>query len=169
LAFQVGQQVSYNELAQTVGVDSKTIDRYIQLLEKAFIIFRIGTFSRNLRNELTSSRKIYFWDNGIRNAVIANFSQPELRQDIGALWENFVVSERMKFLHYHQLYSNVYFWRTHAQQEIDWIEERDGKLYAYEIKWSTKRKAKITKTFTEAYPEAETGIITPDTIDTFLL
>lgn len=168
LAFQLGHQVSYHELGQITGVDPKTVERYILLMEKAFIVFRVGSFSRNLRNELTNSRKIYFWDNGVRNAVIANFNPVELRQDTGALWENFVISERLKLLHYRQRYTNTWFWRTHAQQEIDWIEERNGKLAAYEIKWNEKRRTRITKTFTEAYPKATTEVITPATIEDFL-
>ncbi|MBC6111464.1 ATP-binding protein [Pedobacter fastidiosus] len=169
LAFQVGNEVSYHELGQITGLDNQTTEKYIDLLEKAFIVFRLGSLSRNLRNELKKSRKIYFYDNGIRNAVINQFSPATLRQDIGALWENFVISERVKFLAYRQINCNKYFWRTHAQQEIDYIEERNGVMSAYEIKWNSKSKAKFPKTFLDAYKEVETKIITPDNISEFLL
>ncbi|PCJ28557.1 MAG: ATPase [Flavobacteriales bacterium] len=169
LAFQVGNQVSYNELGQTTGLDSKTVETYIQLLEQAFIVFRLGTFNRNLRTELKKTRKIYFYDNGIRNALIANFQQVELRQDMGALWENFMIAERMKFNDYHSKWVNRFFWRTQAQQEVDYIEETDGQLFAYEFKWNVKGKGKITKAFTNAYPNAITQIITPANFEEFLL
>lgn len=169
LAFQVGNEISYNELGQIAGLDNQTTEKYIDLLEKAFIIFRLGSLSRNLRNELKKSRKIYFYDNGIRNAVINQFSPAALRQDIGALWENFVISERVKFLAYQQINCNQYFWRTHAQQEIDYIEERNGLMSAYEIKWNPKAKAKFPKTFLDAYIDVETKVITPENISDFLL
>ncbi len=169
LAFQVGNEVSYNELGQLTGLDNQTTEKYIDLLEKAFIVFRLGSLSRNLRNELKKSRKIYFYDNGIRNAVINQFSPAMLRQDIGALWENFVISERVKFLAYNQINCNQYFWRTHAQQEIDYIEERNGLMNAYEIKWNSKAKARFPKTFLDAYDGVETKVITPDNISEFLL
>lgn len=169
LAFQVGNQVSYNELAKTTGLDNKTVDAYIQLLEQAFIVFKLGTFSRNLRTELKKSRKIYFYDNGIRNALIANFQQVELRQDMGALWENLMISERLKHNHYTNNWVNSYFWRTQAQQEIDYLEEADGQLNAYEFKWNTKRKGKITKAFTHNYPNATTQLVTPNNFEEFLL
>ena len=169
LAFQVGNQVSYNELGRLVGLNSETIESYIQLLEHAFIIFRLGTFSRNLRSELKKTRKIYFYDNGIRNALIANFQQVGLRQDMGALWENFLVSERMKFNDYNNNWVNRFFWRTKAQQEVDYIEEKDGQLFAYEFKWNVKKSARITRAFTNAYPNASTKIITPENFTEFLL
>ncbi len=169
LAFQTGNQVSYNELGKIVGLNSETVESYIQLLEKSFIIYRLGTFSRNLRTELKKTRKIYFVDNGIRNAVIGNYNPMELRNDTGALWENFIIGERKKYLAYHNIYVNSYFWRTTAQQEIDYIEERDGKIYAYEFKWSSHKRAKISKTFTKAYPNAITKIITPDNFEEFIL
>jgi len=169
LAFQMGNQVSYNELGKIVGLNSETVESYIQLLEKSFIIYRLGTFSRNLRTELKKTRKIYFVDNGIRNAVIGNYNPMELRNDTGALWENFIIGERKKYLAYHNIYVNSYFWRTTAQQEIDYIEERDGKIYAYEFKWSSHKRAKISKTFTKAYPNAITKIITPDNFEEFIL
>ncbi len=169
LAFQVGSEVSYHELGQITGLDNQTTEKYIDLLEKAFIVFRLGSLSRNLRNELKKSRKIYFYDNGIRNAVINQFSPATLRQDIGALWENFVISERIKFLAYNQISCNQYFWRTHAQQEIDYIEERNGEMSAYEIKWNSKSKAKFPKTFIDAYKNVETKVITPENFSDFLL
>jgi len=153
LAFQVGQQVSYNEIAQMVGLDQETVVRYIELLEKAFIVFRLPSFSRNLRNELKKSKKIYFYDVGIRNAVIKNYSPIGLRQDIGALWENFLIVERLKYKAYHAVFSNDYFWRNRAQQEIDFIEEYNGTIHAYEFKWNPKRKAHFSKSFINAYPQ----------------
>lgn len=169
LAYQVGSQVSFNELSQMCSLDSKTVERYITLLEQCYIIFRLPSFSRNLRHELKASRKIYFYDNGIRNALIADYNAPEIRQDIGALWENFVISERMKSNEYYRHWVNVYFWRTKYQQEIDYMEEGGGMLHAYEIKWNPRKKTTITKTFTEAYPGTEFKIITPDNIAEFLL
>jgi len=155
LSLQLGSEVSYNELGNTIGAKSETIERYIELLEKSFIIFRLKSLSRNLRNELKKSRKIYFYDNGVRNALIQNFKSLDLRTDTGALWGNFMVGERKKFLEYHEIYSNTYFWRTHAQQEIDYIEERNGTLYTFEFKWNEKKKAKIPNSFAEAYPHHE--------------
>lgn len=169
LAYQVGSQVSYNELSQMCSMDSKTVERYINLLEQCYIIFRLPSFSRNLRHELKSSRKIYFYDNGIRNALIADYRAPEVRQDIGALWENFVIAERMKSNEYYHRWVNRYFWRTKQQQEIDYLEESGGELHAYEMKWNPRAKASITKTFTEAYPNSEFQVITPDNISDFLL
>lgn len=168
LAFQVGSEVSYNELGQLTGLDNQTTEKYIDLLEKSFIIFRLGSLSRNLRNELKKSRKFYFYDNGLRNAVINQFSPVGLRQDIGALWENFIISERVKFNAYQQINYNQYFWRTHAQQEIDYIEERNGIMKAYEIKWNVKAKSKFPQSFLNAYEGAETKIITPDNVQEFL-
>lgn len=169
LAFQIGNQVSDNELAQLIGMDHKTVGKYLNILEKVYIIFRLPSFARNLRNELKMSRKIYFFDNGIRNALISNFQIPEMRQDAGALWENFLVSERMKYNHYNQKWCNTYFWRTHEQQEIDYLEEYDGKLHGYEFKWNPKAKARFPKTFLNAYPDSETQVITPENMDGFLI
>lgn len=169
LAFQVGSQVSYNELSQLCGLDAKTVEKYIVLLEQTFIIFRLGSFSRNLRNELKSSRKIYFYDNGIRNALIANFNHLELRQDIGALWENFLFSERMKKLHYSQKWVNSWYWRTKEQKEIDCIEESDGQLTAYEFKWNPSAKYKIPKLFLETYAGSRFQLVHRENMDDFLL
>lgn len=159
LALQVGSEISYTEIGKTIGTDNKTVDRYIELLEKCFVVFQVGGFSRNLRNEIKKGKKIYFYDNGIRNALIKNFSPLELRQDIGSLFENFLVSERMKANHYTNHYVNTYFWRTHQQQEVDLIEESGGKLYAWEFKWNEKAKAKIPQAFMDAYPGSITNIM----------
>lgn len=159
LAFQIGSEVSYNELGQITGLDNETVEKYIQLLEKAFIIYRLGPLSRNLRNELKKTRKIYFYDNGLRNAAINQFNPFHLRDDTGALWENFMITERMKFNSYHQHKFNTYFWRTHAQQEINYIEEGNGAMTAFEIKWNEKAKAKFSKSFLQAYPNVQTQII----------
>ncbi|MCF6307390.1 MAG: ATP-binding protein [Flavobacteriaceae bacterium] len=168
LAFQIGNQVSYNNIGNLIGLDSETVEKYIILLEKSFIIYRLNSFSRNLRSELKKSRKIYFIDNGIRNAVIGNYGNLTLRNDVGALWENFIVSERKKYLDYNNIYANTYFWRTKTQQEIDYIEEIDGQIYAYEFKWNTHKKVKIPKSFTTAYPNAITKIITPENYHEFI-
>ncbi len=170
LARQIGEQVSYNEVGQLIGLSPKTVERYIDVLEKSFIIFRLGSFSRNLRNELKASRKIYFWDLGIRNAVIANFQQVENRLDTGALWENFVIAERMKMLNTQERFCNSWFWRTQQQQEIDLVEEENGALRAFEFKWNPKKgKANIPASFAKAYPHATYTIVIPDNVDDFLL
>ena len=163
LALQVGSEVSYNELAQTVGSDSKTVERYIALMEKCFIVFRLPALSRNLRTELKKSRKIYFYDTGIRNAVMQNFAPIALRNDKGALWENFVIVERIKKNHYEGLYPKYYFWRTTSQQEIDFIEDADGVFNAYEMKWNAKRaNVSLPDSFLKNYAVGTTRIITPD-------
>lgn len=157
LALQVGSEVNYNELAQTIGVNKITIQKYIDILEKGYIIFRLNSFSRNLRNEIKRNRKIYFYDNGIRNMIIGNFNQLDLRTDIGALWENFLISERKKENIYKDTFARMYFWRTKQQQEIDFVEEKDGKIYGFEFKWKAK-KVKLPETFIKTY-KAETKII----------
>ena len=169
LAFQVGSQVSYSELGQICGLDSKTVEKYIILLEQCFVIFRLGSFSRNLRNELKNSKKIYFYDNGIRNALIADFSLAEMRQDIGALWENFVISERKKKLDYSSIWKNSWFWRTTDPKEIDYIEEGDGQIQAFEVKWNPNAKYKLPKRFLENYSGSTIQIIHRDNIEDFLL
>ena len=169
LAFQVGSEVSYNELGQLCDIDPKTVERYVTLLEQSYIVFRLGSFSRNLRNELKSSRKIYFYDNGIRNAVIANFTIAETRPDIGALFENFVVSERMKLINNNRLWHNFWFWRTSSLQEIDLIEETNGQLYAYEFKWNPKRSYKFPKSFVDNYQGALCKLISRENVEDFLL
>lgn len=150
LVLQMGNEVSYRELGQIVGADNETVERYIDLLEKAFIIFKLTALSRNLRNELKKSRKVYFYDNGVRNAIIKNFNPLSLRQDTGALWENFLLSERMKTNHYSGQWVNSWFWRTHSQQEIDYIEEYEGRLHAYEFEWNPSAKVRFPKTFLNA-------------------
>ena len=151
LALQVGSEVSYNEIAQLVGVDKNTVNNYIDLLEKSFVIFRLNSFSKNIRNEIKANKKIYFYDNGVRNMVIGNFNNLDLRQDKGALWENFLVSERMKLLSYSQSVSKSYFWRTTTQQEIDYIENNADAVSAFEFKWTTTKKIKLPKSFQDAY------------------
>lgn len=151
LALQLGSEVSYNELANLLEVDKATISKYIDLLEKSFIVFRLNSYSSNQRNELKNSRKIYFYDNGIRNMVINNLNALELRNDKGALWENFLISERIKLHTYHQVFANYYFWRTVQKQEVDYIEEMNGHLQAYEFKWSSKGRVKLPSTFTNRY------------------
>jgi hypothetical protein len=155
LAFQVGSQVSNRELSNLVQVDKETVDRYIRMLEEAFIIFRLNSYSRNLRSELKHSRKIYFYDNGIRNAVINQFNPLSLRNDTGALWENLMISERLKRNEYYRNYINSFFWRTTRQQEIDYLEEIDGKLYTYEFKLNPSGRIKPVSSFIEAYPASE--------------
>lgn len=162
LALQVGSEVSYNELAKTVGIDSKTIEKYINILEKCYIVFQLNSFNRNIRTELTKGKKIYFYDNGIRNAVIQNFAPLSMRNDNGALWENFFISERLKNNHYSQRYVRSYFWRTTEKQEIDYIEENDGQLHLFEMKWNEKKgNSKLPNIFLETYHPNSTSIITP--------
>lgn len=163
IALEVCSEVSYNEIAQTVGTDNKTVEKYIDLLEKCYIIFKLGAFSRNLRTELKKSRKIYFYDNGIRNAILNNFAPLSLRQDTGALWENFIISERIKHNQYSGKYVNSYFWRTTTQQEIDYIEECDGQFSLFEMKWNPRRgSTKFPASFETAYDVKEKFVITPD-------
>lgn len=170
LALQVGSEVSYNELAKTIGTDSKTVERYIDLLEKCYVVFKIPALSRNLRNELKKSKKIFFYDTGIRNAVISNFSPIELRADMGALWENFFIMERMKFNAYNRKRVNYYFWRTADKQEIDLIEEENGSFTVFEMKWNPKMsKTKLPQSFIDSYSPRETHIITPDNYYEFLI
>lgn len=163
LALQVTSEVSYNELAQTVGTDNKTVEKYIDLLEKCYIIFKLNGFSRNLRTELKRAKKFYFYDNGIRNAILQNFAPLALRQDVGALWENFFISERIKANQYCGRYVNSYFWRTNQQQEIDYIEECDGQFSLFEMKWNPKRaNTQFPNTFLTAYDVKEKAIVTPE-------
>ncbi|MDR3295130.1 MAG: ATP-binding protein [Clostridiales Family XIII bacterium] len=169
LAFQIGAQVSYAELAQLCGLDSKTVEKYVVILEQAFVIFRLGSFSRNLRNELKASRKIFFTDNGIRNAVIADFRPVENRDDVGKLWENFLISERFKRNHYAGNFANAWFWRTQQQQETDYLEEIDGRLAAYEFKWNPAAKAKKPKSFLEAYPNSSFEVVHRENFHAFVL
>ena len=169
LAFQMAQLISNNELGQLCGLNSETVEKYINLLEKAFIVYRLPAFSRNLRNELKKSYKIYFYDNGLRNAVINQFNPVNLRNDNGQLWENWFISERMKFLNNHQKHVSRFFWRTLAQQEVDYIEDANGKITAFECKWNPKAKGSISRAFSNAYPKALTQIVHPENAGEFLM
>ncbi len=169
LALQLGSEVSYNELSQMVGADNGTVEKYIDLLEKAFIVFRVNAFNRNVRNEIKKGKKIYFMDNGIRNAIIGNFQPWELRTDQGALWENYIIGERIKKLRYDDFYGSYYFWRTTQQQEVDFIEETDGTIAAFEFKVGKKKNAKLPLTFSKAYPVSEFKLVTTSNVEDFLL
>jgi predicted AAA+ superfamily ATPase len=161
LAFQVGSEVSYNELANTLNIDVKTVARYLDLFEKSFILYNLRGFSRNLRSEVNKKSKYYFFDNGVRNALILNFNSLDKRNDVGALWENFLVMERLKKQAYKRIYANNYFWRTWEKKEVDWIEEREGKLFAFEFKFTKPKKTHLLD-FKKAYPKAITKIITKE-------
>ncbi len=169
LAFQVGSEVRYHELARTIGnIDPTTVEKYIDLLEKTFVIFKLPGLNRNVRNELKKGKKYYFFDNGIRNVLISNFNQINLRQDIGPLWENYLIAERYKYNSYNQIYANKYFWRTKDQAEIDYIEERDGNLNAFEIKW-TPKNVRFPKSFQEAYPNNICKVLNKENYTDFLI
>ena len=168
LAFQIGNEVNYNELSNLIGINKITVQKYIDILEKGFIIFRLNSFSRNLRNEIKRNRKIYFYDNGIRNMITGNFSALNLRTDVGALWENFLVSERMKQNIYKETFARMYFWRTKQQQEVDFVEEKDGEIYGYEFKWQAKNKVRLPKTFVETY-HAKTKVIDRNNFREFVI
>lgn len=168
LALQLGNEVSNYELAQLTEADKGTIEKYLDLLEKVFVIFRLPAYSKNVRNEIKKGKKIYFYDTGIRNAIIGNFSPLNTRTDVGALWENFIISERMKYLNYEESDCSRYFWRTTQQQEIDYIEECNGKLSAFEFKWNPKAKVRFPKTFIKAYPDSEIKVIHAQNYESFL-
>jgi len=168
LALQIGSEVNYSELAQIVSVDKNTVAKYIDILEKGFVIFQLGSFSRNIRNEIKTSKKIYFYDNGVRNMIIGNFDPIELRTDKGALWENFLISERIKQNEYKQSLARTYFWRTKQQQEIDFIEDNGGRISGFEFKWQNKKNIKLPKTFVESY-HAESKIIDRDNFREFVV
>ncbi len=167
LAFQVGSEVSLTELARQIGIDYKTVARYLDLFEKSFVIYNLRGFSRNLRKEITKKSKYYFYDNGVRNAVISNFNKLELRNDAGMLWENFLFIERLKKKTYQSIYANNYFWRTWDQKEIDLVEEREGKLFGYEFKWGRK-SLKPPKEWSETYPDSEFAIISQENYMEFI-
>ena len=158
IAFQIGGEVSLQELGIQLGISKNTVEKYLDLLSKVFILHKVEGFSRNLRKEITKNSRWYFLDNGIRNAVIANFNPLHARNDIGALWENYMISERLKYQEYRRISSNNYFWRTYEQQEIDWVEERDGSLFGYEFKWK-EEKVKIPTQWKSAYPDASFELI----------
>lgn len=168
LALQIGSEVNYSELAQTVNVDKNTVSKYIDILEKGYIIFKLNSFSRNLRNEIKTNKKIYFYDNGVRNMVIGNFNPIEIRNDKGALWENFLISERVKQIEYKESLVHTYFWRTKQQQEVDFVEENGGKVFGYEFKWNKKKFQKLPKTFIETY-NAESKVIDRDNFREFVI
>ncbi len=164
IALQVGAEVSMQELGRQLGISKNTVERYLDLLTKVFVLYRVGGFSRNLRKEITKSSKWYFFDNGIRNVLASNFKPIHQREDIGMLWENYALAERLKFQSYAGMLSYNYFWRTYDQQEIDWIEERDGSLYAYELKWRPKRRVNAPLAWRNAYPDAHFELIHPDNL-----
>ena len=151
LALQIGNEVNYNELAQIVGINKNTIQKYIEILEKGYIVFRLGSFSRNIRNEIKRNKKIYFFDNGVRNMIIGNFNNLDLRVDKGALWENFLMAERYKQNVYKNRYAKMYFWRTRQQQEVDFVEINGNKITGYEFKWNARKKVRLPKTFIDGY------------------
>lgn len=158
IAFQVGSEVSLSELAAQVGIDVKTVGRYLDLFEKSFVLYNLHGFSRNLRSEVTKKSKYYFFDNGVRNAIIENFNDLPLRNDVGALWENFLIIERLKKSAYQSIFANRYFWRTWEKQEIDYVEEREGKLFGYEVKWGGKEPI-APRVWLETYPNATYEVI----------
>ena len=168
LAFQIGNEVSLNELSNTLGIAKQSVERYLYLLEKAFVIIKVKGFARNLRKEITKTSRYYFYDNGIRNALISNFNDLTTRNDIGMLWENFLFIERIKKQEYKRIYSNNYFWRTYDKKEVDMVEERDGKLFAYEFKYSAK-KSKIPLAWKTSYPDSDSSIISKDNFLDFLI
>jgi predicted AAA+ superfamily ATPase len=159
LAWQVGSEVSYNELSNNIQADKATVSNYIDLLEKAYIIFRLSPFSRNLRSEISRSRKVFFVDNGMRNSIIGNYAPLSNRNDIGQMWENFLIAERQKLLNYHGFYGRTYFWRTVRGQEVDYVEEIDGEIHAFEFKWNPQAKGKIPNSFIETYNPKTVKII----------
>ena len=167
LALQIGSEVSYNELAQLLGIDKNTVAKYINLLERSYVIFSLTSYSRNLRNEIKNSRKIYFYDNGIRNAIINNFAPIELRTDKGALWENFLIAERIKHNAYRQHYCKSFFWRTHSQQEVDYLEIADGIMSAFEFKWKLQKKVTFPKSMLASY-QPNTQVIHRENFRDFL-
>ena len=169
LALQIGSEVSYNELGQLVNSSPQTVEKYINLLEKAFVIFQLSAYSGNVRNEIRKGKKIYFYDNGIRNTILGNFNPLQQRTDLGALWENFLISERLKILANQKTKKEIYFWRTTQQQEIDYIEVEHDNISAFEFTWNPKAKKRIPKTFTTAYPNSATKIITSDNFEEFIL
>ncbi len=168
IAFQIGGEVSNNELARQLSLSKNTVEKYLDLLSKVFVIHSVSGFSRNLRKEISKGRKWYFYDNGLRNVLIGNVNQLELRNDIGTLWENYAISERLKLQHYQRTLVYNYFWRTYDQQEIDWIEDRGGKLYAYEFKWNPKKKIKEPIAWSKSYPESRFSVIHPDNFLTWI-
>ena len=169
LAYRIGSEISYTSLANDLGINRLTVEKYIDILEKNFIIFSLHAFSKNQDNELKKGRKVYFWDNGLRNRIIKNFNHIELRDDIGALWENFIVSERKKKLNYDAQFKDTFFWRNAQQAEIDFLEVRNNEIDAYEIKYNPNQKVKFTKSFTEKYHPKTTQVIHNENFWQFLM
>ena len=169
IAFQVGSEVSIPELSNSLQISRNTVEKYLDLLSKVFIIYKLGGFSRNLRKEIIKSNKYYFLDNGIRNVLVGNLNPVKLRNDMGILWENYMIAERLKYQHYNDMLVYNYFWRTYDQQEIDWVEDRGGKLYGYEFKWNPKKKLKAPGAWKSAYPDADFKIIHPDNYQDWLI
>ena len=167
IAFQIGGEVSLQELGKQLGISKNTVERYLDLLSKVFILHKVEGFSRNLRKEITKNSRWYFLDNGIRNAVIANFNSIESRNDVGSLWENYIISERLKYQEYRRVSSNNYFWRTYEQQEVDWVEEREGTLFGYEFKWK-ENKVKVPSQWISAYPNATFEVINQNNFSEWL-
>ncbi|MEX2485315.1 MAG: ATP-binding protein, partial [Brumimicrobium sp.] len=167
LSYQVGSEVSIHELSNQLQVSSETIDIYINLLEKSFVLFRLPAYSTNPRKEVSKMNKIFFWDNGIRNAVIGNYDDLSIRQDVGQLWENFVISERMKMNSWLAPDRKGYFWRNYNQSEVDYVEIEGNQLSAFEMKWNTHKNHSVTRAFTNAYPDASTEVITSISFDRF--
>ncbi|MBR3828630.1 MAG: ATP-binding protein [Bacteroidales bacterium] len=168
LALQIGSEVSFSELGRLLGLNSITIQRYIDLLEKSYVVFHLRSFSRNVRSELKKSRKIYFYDNGVRNALLGDYKPLDLRNDIGGLWENYLISERMKHNAYNAFYGKSYFWRTQQQQEVDYIEDYDGVLHTYEFKWSSTKQPRLTETFAKNYPDHTFTVVNPGNYQDFV-
>lgn len=169
LAYQIGQEVSLQKLANSLDINKKTVEKYIDLLEKSFIVFTLGAYSKNLRNEIMKTQKIYFYDLGVRNTLITNFNELNIRNDIGALWENFCIVERVKYNQYNQKYVSSYFWRNYAQQEIDYIEESEGMLNTFEFKYNSSKKTKIPNSFATNYPNHTFEVVNTDNFSKFLL
>jgi uncharacterized protein len=161
VAFQLGKEVSYDELGKQLGMSKNTVEKYLDLLSKVFVVYKVGAYSKNLRKELSKSSRWYFYDNGIRNALIDNFKPLSLRYDVGELWENYLMVERLKKNNYEQNFKEIYFWRTYDQQEIDYIEEKSQEIEAFEFKWGNT-KAKIPVAFANAYPESKFSVITKE-------
>ncbi len=168
LSLQVGSLVSLHELGKSLGMSHETVNNYIDLLEKGFILFRLSGFSRNLRKEVTKMNKVYFYDVGIRNVLADNFNPLLYRQDIGALWENFLIAERRKKTEYQRMYGSTYFWRTYSGAELDYVEERDGRLFGFEFKWASK-KARVPKTWLETYSNASFQLVNRDNFLEFVM
>ncbi|WP_289031609.1 AAA family ATPase [uncultured Algoriphagus sp.] len=159
IAFQVGKEVSLEELGRQLSMSKNTVERYLDMLSKVFVVYRIGGFSKNLRKEIVKNSRWYFYDNGVRNALIQNFNRLNLRMDVGELWENYLAAERLKFQSYTQMHCNNYFWRTYDQQELDWVEEEGDQLRSYEFKYSLNKTPKAPTAWSKAYPQAHFEVI----------